>query len=231
MTELATVAIESGVHTITMDDGKANALSHDMLEVLETFFDAAEADEAIIVLRGRPGIFSGGFDLKIMMSGFDAAKTLTDRGSRFARRILASPCPVIAVTDGHAIAMGAFTLLASDYRIGTDGAFKIGLNETAIGIPMHQFGIEMARSRLSRRHFNRCVMNAEMFAPRDAIDAGFVDQVVAAAEIDAAIAGAVTHFQSIKLPAFKLTKPKARAGLLAIIDDAIEADLTSQSPF
>ena len=231
MADLASVTISDGVHTISMDDGKANALSHEMFDILEPAVAAAEQDQSIIVLRGREGIFTGGFDLKVMMSGFDAAKKLTDRGSQFARRLMSTPSPVISVSDGHCIAMGAFLMLASDYRIGTDGAFKIGLNETAIGIPMHHFGIELARARLPFPYFNRCVMNAELFAPGPAREVGFYDAAVVPSEMESALEGAIGHFKSIKLPAFKIVKPKARADLLDVLDNAMALDLKADSPF
>lgn len=43
---------------------------------------------------------------------------------------------------------GAFLLLTADYRIGVDGACKIGLIEDAIGMPMHYGGVELAYGRL-----------------------------------------------------------------------------------
>jgi len=132
MSNIVTYSCKEGVATITMDDGKVNALSHTVWDELGDAFDKAEAANAIVILQGRPGLFSGGFDLKEMGKGPEAAIALTTRGSEMARRILAFPTPVIGVSTGHCIAMGAFLMLACDFRIGADGEFKTGLNETMI---------------------------------------------------------------------------------------------------
>ena len=231
MTNLVTYTLNNGVATIAMDDGKANALSHAMFDELGPAFDRAESDEAVVILTGREGMFSGGFDLPEMMKGMDEAKNLTARGSRLGRRILSFKKPVIGASSGHAIAMGAFLMLSCDYRISAEGSFKTGLNETAIGIPLHNFGIELARHRLPRRFFNRCVMNAEIFAPSDAVTAGFYDQTVDARELKTTADATAEKFKQLKMNAFALTKNNARKSFLELIDQCIEDDLKAEWNF
>ncbi|MBC8381007.1 MAG: crotonase/enoyl-CoA hydratase family protein [SAR92 clade bacterium] len=225
MGTIVTYTYNDGVATISMDDGKANVLSHTMWEELEAAFDQAEKSGAIVLLKGRDGIFSGGFDLKEMAKGPEQAILLTARGSKMARRILAFPTPVIAVSTGHCIAMGAFLMLACDYRIGTDGAFKTGLNETLIGMTMHNFGIELARYRIPANYFNRCVINAEMWTPTGAITAGFYDQIVPAEQLDQASQMAAKGFSQLNMTAFNGTKNKSRKAFLQLLDECIESDL------
>jgi enoyl-CoA hydratase len=225
MGTIVTYTYNDSVATIAMDDGKANVLSHTMWEELEAAFDQAEKSGAIVLLKGRDGIFSGGFDLKEMAKGPEQAILLTARGSKMARRILAFPTPVIAVSTGHCIAMGAFLMLACDYRIGTDGAFKTGLNETLIGMTMHNFGIELARYRISANYFNRCVINAEIWTPTGAITAGFYDQIVPAEQLDQASQMAAKGFSQLNMTAFNGTKNKSRKAFLQLLDQCIESDL------
>ena len=225
MSTIVTYTYNDGVATIAMDDGKANVLSHTMWEELEAAFDQAEKSGAIVLLKGRDGIFSGGFDLKEMAKGPEQAILLTARGSKMARRILAFPTPVIAVSTGHCIAMGAFLMLACDYRIGTDGAFKTGLNETLIGMTMHNFGIELARYRIPANYFNRCVINAEIWTPTGAITAGFYDQIVPAEQLDQASQMAAKGFSQLNMTAFNGTKNKSRKAFLQLLDQCIESDL------
>jgi len=220
-----TYTLGDGVATITMDDGKANVLSPTMLDDLSAAFDKAEADKAVVILTGREGgAFSGGFDLKVMMSGPENAIALTCQGSRFAMRIMSFPYPVIAAASGHAIAMGAFTLLACDYRIGAAEGTKTGLNETQIGMTMHDFGIELAREFVSKTYLNRSLINGEIFTPQDAKDAGYYDKLV---EKDAVLATAKMTAQMMKLlnmRAFKGTKNKSRKALFATLNEAIDID-------
>src|SRR5690606_28281858 len=162
MSELVSYSFSDGIARLGLDNGKANALSPEVFEALNTALDRAEQDRAVVVISGKPGIFSGGYDLKVMTASPEAAKSLVSIGSSLSRRLLAHPYPVVAVCTGHAIAKGAFLLLSCDYRIGVQGPFKIGLNEVAIGMTMHHAGIELARARLTNSAFNRSVINAEM---------------------------------------------------------------------
>lgn len=229
MSELVTYTEDDGVATIKMDDGKANVLSTDMIAQLNAAFDKAEAAGAIVVLTGRDGVFSGGFNLKEMQAGPEAALLLTSKGSKLARRILAFPRPVIGLSTGHTIAMGAFLMLACDYRMIADGDYKIGLNETMIGMTMHHFGIELARYRLPLNYYNRCVINAEIFAPKQAVYAGFFDRTVPAEQMPMAGAMAGNMFKQLKPGAFKGTKQKSRKALFELLDRAIEDDLDPSS--
>ncbi|MDT0594657.1 crotonase/enoyl-CoA hydratase family protein [Glaciecola petra] len=225
MTNTVSYSLDNNVATITMDDGKANALSSDTIANLNAAFDMAEADDAIVILTGRDGVFSGGFNLKEMQKGQAEALLLTSKGSKLARRILAFPKPVIALATGHSIAMGAFLLLACDYRMIAQGDFKVGLNETLIGMTMHNFGIELARYRLAKNYFNRCVINAEIFDPQGAVDAGFIDRIVPQEQMPMAAAMAGKMFAQLDMTAFRNTKMRSRIEAFAILDKAIEDDL------
>ncbi len=228
MSDLVTYIFEDGIATIRMDDGKANVLSPDMFMQLNAAFDKAEAAGAVVIFTGRPpdtgGIFSGGFDLKIMMSGPGAAVALTCEGSRFALRLLQFPFPVIAATGGHAIAMGAFILLACDYRIGRDAGTKTGLNETQIGMTMHHFGIEMAREFIPKHYLNRSLINGEIFAPKDAKQAGYYDVLVDKDAVDTTAMGAAKMMSMLNMRAFKGTKCKSRTGLIEKLQWALGED-------
>ena len=225
MSNIVNYTFENGIASIAMDDGKANALSHQMWDELEEAFNQAEANNAIVIFKGRPGLFSGGFDLKEISKGPEKALFLTSRGSKMARRILSFPFPVIGVSTGHCIAMGAFLMLACDYRIGAEGEFKTGLNETMIGMTMHNFGIELARYRIPINYFHRAVINAEIWSPEGAIAAGFYDSIVVPDALDAAAKSAAEGFTQLNMSAFNATKNKSRSALLELLDRCIESDL------
>lgn len=224
MTDLVNYQLENGVATITISNGKANALSHEVFEALNHALDRAEEDKAVVILTGQPGILSGGYDLKEMQKGPKEASALVTVGSKFTRRLSAFPLPVIGACSGHAIAKGAFVLLSVDYRIGIEGDFKLGLNEVAIGMTMHHAGIEIARHRLSPSHFYRSVINAEIFNPEGAVQAGFLDEVVAPEQLMARANEVAQQFLKLNMTAHKQTKRKAKAEYLALLDKCIEQD-------
>ena len=224
MSQLVSCQIENQVATITIQNGKVNAISHQVIDELNQSFDQAEQAKAVVVLTGQAGMFSGGYDLKVMKESMTAAMALVEKGTTLTRRMLAFPYPVMVACSGHAVAKGAFLLLAADYRIGVDGAFKIGLNEVAIGMTMHHGGVELARGRLAPVFFNRSVILAEMVSPKEAVTAGFLDKVVSEAEFAPTVQAIAQAMTKLDMQAHHQTKLKARAALLQVLDESIEKD-------
>ncbi len=230
MTELATYALDGRIATVTIDDGKANALSIEMLRALHAAFDRAEQDEAVVLLTGREGRFSAGFDLAVFSSGDgDAVVEMLRLGATLAERILSFPTPVAIACTGHAVAAGSFLLLAADARVGAEGPFKIGLNEVQIGLTMPWFAIELARQRLTPAAFDRAVVTAAMHSPQEAAAAGFLDRVVAPQELPAAARATAEALAGLHPAAHAATKQRARAGAIAAVREAIERELTLEA--
>ncbi len=181
MPELLTHTQSDGVSTIVMDDGRVNALGTQMLEELHAAVDAAAAAEEILVLTGREGFLTAGFDLKLEPEKFGDA---VGRGGALALKLAEHPRPVLIASTGHAIAMGSLLLLAADFRIGIDGEFRYGLNEAMIGLTLPKFAVALGDHRLSPNYHDRAMLLGEFFAPAEARQAGFLDRVVAAGELD-----------------------------------------------
>jgi enoyl-CoA hydratase len=205
--------------TITLDDGKVNALSIDMTAELIARLDQAESDGAVVVMTGRQNTFSAGFDLRCEQ---DQWPQMMISGGRLARRMLSFPHPVVIACNGNAIAMGALLLNAADYRVGVPGEFRIGLNEVAIGMTLPWFAIELARHRLTRRYFDICTITGTMLDPEEARAAGFLDQLSGAEDLlDKAVARA-EELAGIDMAAHLATKLRVREPVLSGIDDGLE---------
>ncbi len=213
---------------ITINNGKVNAISHEVIDELNEAFDQAENEQKVVVLTGKEGILSAGYDLKTMTASADAAKALVMKGSQLVYRMLSFPLPIIAACNGHAIAKGAFLLLGCDYRIGVEGDFKIGLNEVQIGMTMHHAGIAIARARLAPVYLDRSVINAELYKPKDALTAGFLDLVVPAEHLETTATKVAGMFSQLKMRAHAETKLKVRKGVLTDLQQAIELDKKSE---
>jgi enoyl-CoA hydratase/carnithine racemase len=209
---------------ITMDDGKVNALSPLMIAEIGAALDKAVAEQRVPVLTGRPGVFSAGFDLSVLGAGGQQASTMARSGFDLATAMLSCPLPVVAACTGHAVAMGAFLLLSADLRIGADEHFKITANEVAIGLTMPQTAIEICRQRISPAFLTRVITLAEVFTPATAVTAGFLDQVVPAADLPAAARQAAAGLAQLNLAAYAQTKTRMRAPLLRALADAAASD-------
>ena len=226
MNEFVTYQSEDNFVVITIKNGKANAISHEVIHGLNRSLDKAQEENKVVILTGQNGIFSAGFDLKVMTKSSESAKELVTKGSKLSLRMLSFPQPIIVLCSGHAIAKGAFLLLSSDYRIGVAGDFKIGLNEVMIGMTMHHAGIAIAKARLSEVYLNRSVNNAEIYNPKEAIKAGFLDMIVPEKELLSTAIKVAEMFSKLNKKAHFETKLKVRKTHLKDLEKAIELDNT-----
>lgn len=217
---------DGAVITITMDDGKVNALSPAMLADLAAAFGrAADEGGALVVLEGRHGVFSAGFDRDILRAGGPEAAGMILAGFSMAERILSFPAPVVVSCGGHAVAMGLFLLLAGDYRIGARGPYTLAANEVAIGLTMPHAAVEILRSRLTPAAFQRAALLGEQFTPDTGVAAGVLDRVVDAAALPAVVADVAAGLHTrLDLRAHALTKQRVRAATLTALRSAIAAD-------
>lgn len=215
MTDIVTYSLSDRIATLSMDDGKANAMAPAMSAALNAGLDRAAGEAAAVVVRGRPGVFCGGFDLKVIRGDDDALKVkMRDDGMALLKRLYLSPQPVIFAITGHAVAMGALMILTGDCRIGLAGDFRIGLNETGIGLTLPVAGLELARDRLLPTVLQRATINAELFSPESAVPAGYLDQVADAAGFDAAVQQAAQKLAALDPTAFAATKRRVRQSTL-----------------
>lgn len=216
-----------GVLICHIDDGRANALSAEIIAAISDVVAVAERDESVnaLVLHGRPGKFSAGFDLSVM-TGDDLAATisLVADGGALVRTLYGSSIPVVAACTGHALAAGALVLLGCDVRVGADVDCKIGLNEVAIGMVLPDWAFTIAVDRLSRRHLQRAVATARITSASGAVDAGYLDEVVPVDSVlDVAVERAA-EFAALNLLAYAATIQRLRGDVLAAMDAQIAAD-------
>jgi enoyl-CoA hydratase len=224
--------IEDHVAIISFDDGKANVFTHEVLDQLGEALDRAETDPAearAVLLAGRPGRFSAGFDLATMTASPDSMRKLVSAGGRFVARLLLEPLPVIAACTGHALAAGALVLLAADQRLGVAGDWKIGLNEVAIGMALPVWAVELARYRMPAGQFDRILLG-ETGGPDEAITAGFLDRVVAPDALMAEATATASRLAALRTGAVAGTKTRARAEVVRRMLEGMDADLAALSP-
>jgi enoyl-CoA hydratase len=225
MAALVESKLQPNYTLISMDDGKANALGFDMLAQLSAALDEAEQAAKVVVIAGRPGKFSAGFDLSVMSQGGDGMVQLLRAGAQLSRRLLNFPTPVVLAVSGHALAMGALVLLSADYRVGVHGTYKIGLNEVAIGMTLPYFGVELARARLATTHLGPAVDLARIYDAAGAVEAGYLDEAVSEEDLLARATDLAAQFSTLNMEAHRQTKARTREQLNAALQAAIDKEL------
>ena len=218
----ATIEIQNEIALIRMDDGKANAINFEMLAALNAALDEAEAGAKAIVLAGRDGRFSGGFDLNAFASlGADGVYKLLDAGAELLLRLYGGPLPVVAACTGHAIAMGVFILNACDTRVGASGEYKIGANEAVTGMQLPVFAMELSRDRLSPAHLTRAMVQGFIYGPEGALEAGYLDMLAEADNLEAKALAVAGQLAQLPGKAYAWNKKSIRKATL----DRIRASL------
>lgn len=218
------VRVEDGVCVLDLDDGKANALTHDIIGALHAGLDRALEDARAVVLLGRPGRFSAGFDLSVMSAGDQPMQDLVLGGAELMLRLYGHPQPVVAGCTGHALAGGAILLLAADTRIGASGDFRIGLNEVGIGMPLPAFAVEMARDRLQPHLLTACTVQGRVLDPASAVDAGYLDRTCDPDMVEAEAVAEGRRLAEMRTSAVAITKRALRGATLrrarsTLVDD------------
>ena len=173
-----------GIARVTLDDGKANAMSAAWFAELGATLDRAQADGAgALLLRGRPRFFSGGLDLKLLPTLSPAElRELSEGFARTFLRVHALPLPTVACITGHAIAGGAVLAFACDARFATEGPFRIQMNEVAIGIPLPSWMLFIGESAIPATSRNEFLLHARAWTPAEPLARGAVDGVGATPE-------------------------------------------------
>jgi enoyl-CoA hydratase len=230
MTNLVRYESDGSVAVIALDDGKANVMSVAMLEQINAALDRAQAEGAVVVLTGRPGMFSGGFDLAVFKQDSAAQFAMLKAGAEIVERLLSFPAPVVGACSGHTIAMGVFLLLACDVRVGVaEVQTKICMNEVQIGLTVPRFAIEVSRQRLTPSHFNRAAITAELYNPQQALEAGFLDYIVPGAVLMSVARDKAAVLSKLDRKAHVATKLRARAPAINAMRSAVDADIADWS--
>ena len=221
MSEHVNIEMRGKIAVITMDDGKANALSPGLIAELNAAFDRATDEARAVVLTGRPGKFCAGFDLRVMMSGPDAVKSLVVSGGELFMRIYEHPQPVVVACNGHALAGGVLLAATGDTRYGIPGPYKLGLNEVSNGMPVPILAHALAEDRLDPRHLTAAVLQAKIYGPEGALTAGWLDALVPEEQLLETAVEEAKRLSKLPARAYGLTKKSLRSKTLAYVRETL----------
>jgi enoyl-CoA hydratase len=227
VSSILTYELDGDVAVLRLDDGKANAIGPDTVTAFDEALTRAEGEAGALLIVGREGKLSAGFDLSVMTSGVEAMRGLVQSGAELLVRLYASPLPTVTACSGHALAMGCLLLLATDTRIGAEGPFKIGLNEVAIGMGLPIFAVELARDRLAPPAFTAATIQGQVFDPEGALAAGYLDRLVPADQLEATARETAGALAGLRRGAVSHTKERARQRTIDHILATLEEDMAA----
>jgi enoyl-CoA hydratase len=226
--DVVSYTLEGTTAIVRMDDGKANALSDTMIDGVLGALARAEKEANAMILTGRPDRFCAGFDLRVMMSSPDAAKALLRRGADLLMKLYGASLPLVVASTGHALAGGALVLLTGDIRIGAEGAFRIGLNEVSIGLPVPVLAMELARDRIVGKELDHATLMAKIYSPEEALKAGYLDSLASSPdELLARAKEEAIRLGGLSRTAYQATKTRLRGKTIAHILATLDEDMNS----
>ena len=178
---LVETTLHGSIHELRMARAPVNALDPALCEALTAAIgDALAAGAQGIVLAGGPKVFSAGLDVPFLLSLGDDQRALLSAWDAFfdaARAIVGCPVPVAAAIAGHAPAGGCVLALCCDYRVMADGPYRIGLNETQVGLVAPE-GIQALLARVVGPHRSeRLLVSGVLIEASEARDIGLVDEL------------------------------------------------------
>jgi enoyl-CoA hydratase len=223
MEKLATLESKDDVSIITIDDGKANVFSKNMIDAFNECLDNVPTDKGSLIITGREGMFSAGFDLKVISSGdIEKIRDMTLNGFKLLARIFSFPRPVLAACSGHGIALGTFLLCCCDYRIGIKGEYMVGANEMRTNMVIPPPILELIKFRVTQSYKYRAVLGGEMFALEDATKTGIIDEITESNNLMNTAMEKAKDLSTMGNPSYSLTKELFIAEPLKKINDAID---------
>jgi len=180
-----------GVVTLTLNRlGQYNALSEEMLHVLQENLDEISADESArcVVIAGAGKAFCAGHDLKQMRANprQEYYEDLFQRCGRVMQSIVNLPVPVIARVHGMATAAGCQLVASCDLAVAAESAtFAVsGIN---VGLFCSTPAVALSRNVAPKQAFEMLV-TGRFISAAEALSYGLINRVAADAELDAAVA-------------------------------------------
>ena len=220
---LATLSQENDISIIKLDDGKANAFSYEMLCQVNELLTKVPRDSGALVITGREGLFSGGFDLKTLGTGdMEKINKMVQLGYRLLLELFSFERPIVAAVSGHSIALGLFVTCSADYRIAIDGKYVCQANEVRNNMDIPTQIMEIIRARVNKKYFYSAVYHSDAYSVQDSIEVGYIDEVVSEDQFMKRVMEKAKELATLPHPFYANTKKTAQDDVRQKIADAID---------
>ncbi|RYF50861.1 MAG: enoyl-CoA hydratase, partial [Comamonadaceae bacterium] len=202
-----------GVARLTLNRPEArNALNTPLRRALAAAFLALEDDDAVrcVVLRGAPGWFAAGADLKeISALGPSAVSGLGVL--RYWKAIAEFSKPLIAAVAGPALGGGCELALHADIIVAAQSA-RFGQPEVSVGIMPGGGATQRLMKAVGKYRAMKLMLTGEPVSAEQALAMGMVSEVVADEALEARALDLATLIAKRPPIALRLLKEVALAG-------------------
>ena len=180
---------QDAIGHIILDRPPANSYDREFMEELDAAIEAARSDDgikAIVVRSASEKFFSAGADVSVFAkSDFDTQNAFVVCANEAMSKFESTPKVVIAAINGHCLGGGLEIALCCDFRIAAEGGYKIGLPEVTLGLLPGTGGTQRLPRLIGRQKALELMLRGVTLSPHAAKDAGIVDELVPAAELQA----------------------------------------------
>ena len=180
---------QDAIGHIILDRPPANSYDREFMEELDAAIEAARSDDgikAIVVRSASEKFFSAGADVSVFAkSDFEAQNAFVVCANEAMSKFESTPKVVIAAINGHCLGGGLEIALCCDFRIAAEGGYKIGLPEVTLGLLPGTGGTQRLPRLIGKQKALELMLRGVTLSPHAAKDAGIVDELVPAAELQA----------------------------------------------
>lgn len=217
---------EDGIAILKFARPPANAITLEFASRFAAAYDeVAAAGPRALVLTGSGNFFSGGLDLEEVPT-YDASQQRAFLGivNRLIGRLYASPFPVVAAANGHAVAAGYILLLAADYRVGPQGEYAFGLTEARVGIPFPAAPMIVLKAELAPQDVRFTTLYARNYGPEEALRRGVFDELQPSDRVLARALEVAEDLASMPREAYGRVKLQVRGETIAALEELERSD-------
>jgi len=216
---------QDGVAVLALDRAPANAFRLEFVREIRDALAQADSAGAVVMTSTLATIFSGGWDLPVLVSfGREAMAEFVAEYCDLVRQLFVFPAPVVAALPGHAVAGGLILAAAADERLVAAGRAQLGLSEVALGVPVPRCLYEIFRHDIGPRAAERLASSGENLTAEAAFRIGLVDRIVAPEVLAEEALSRARFLAARSRPAHAAIKAYARAEALVRFDAARRDD-------
>ena len=224
--------LEGGVVRVTLDHaGKFNAMSRAMWRSLRSAFAGIQRDTTVrcVVVLGQGGHFCAGGDIAEYSDFRFEEHSLRDFHENDVwgglQAMLDCDVPIIAQIDGNCMGAGVEIASCCDIRIASDTA-RFGAPIAKLGFPMAPREAALVTRAVGELTAREMLLSAAVLDATEMQRRGFLNQVVAAPGLAAAVQVCVDRIRPLAPQAARMNKQTFRA-LAPVFTDSTATDLVA----